>query len=152
MMDVPACLALRTPESTHAFAPSTIHFKSTHHMPTPDPLDNTAFGKVPYGHNALLQSIAIDIKEHFNGAKEKHVTVWATIRMAFRDELRDGSFTPEACDYQWEFVLILSLDDKREKIQRSIEFLDSKRAEMFGKLAARAKENLERLEKEGEDA
>lgn len=78
--------------------------------------------------------------------KLNRVVVWATSEAKFREEVMDGN-DEEDWVYKGEYVFIFSMDESG-KIERVVEFLDSKVAEKVMRLTGRAKENLERRENE----
>lgn len=78
--------------------------------------------------------------------KLNRIVVWATSEAKFREEVMDGN-DEEDWVYKGEYVFIFSMDESG-KIERVVEFLDSKVAEKVMRLTGRAKENLERRENE----
>lgn len=71
------------------------------------------------------------------------MVVWATSETRFHDEVMDGGIAAEEWKYRGEYIFILSMDEKGEKIERVVEFVDSKGTDRLRVLMARAKKNRE---------
>ena len=94
----------------------------------------------------LIERFPVTVKEIMEDEKLNRVVVWATSEAKFREEVMDGN-DEEDWVYKGEYVFIFSMDESG-KIERVVEFLDSKVAEKVMRLTGRAKENLERRENE----
>ena len=95
---------------------------------------------------SLIERFPVTAKEIIEDEKLNRVALWATSEAKFREEVMDED-DEEDWVYKGEYVFIFSIDESG-KIERVVEFLDSKVAEKGMELIGRAKENLERKEKE----
>ena len=69
------------------------------------------------------------------------MTVWATSDATFREEAKDND--PEIdWSYRGEYFFILVLNQAGDRIQRIVEFVDSKKVAGFQALRERASRNL----------
>lgn len=75
------------------------------------------------------------------------VLVWATGSPQWREEVKDYEvFSEEQWDYVGEFIFMLTMDEKGEKIVKIHEFVDSKGTDTkMWPLAQRALGNLQKL-------
>lgn len=75
------------------------------------------------------------------------VVVWATGSPQWREEVKDyAMFTEEQWIYVGEFVFMLTMDEKGEKITKIVEFVDSKGTDnKITPLMMRALGNLQNL-------
>ena len=130
-------LSVRSDDCTHIFAPSSLNL--------PPPKDNTTFAT----HLAHLREVMVGFpvtpKEMIDSANENTVTVWATSEVKFHVELMDDGLSAAEWAYRGEYIFILTMDPSGRRIQRIVEFLDSKGTERLLGLVARAKENRQRL-------
>jgi ketosteroid isomerase-like protein len=93
----------------------------------------------------IMSAFPVTAKEYVNG--ENAVTVWATSRTFFRDEVKDEGIAAEEWEYEGEYIFILFMDATGEKIVRVVEFLDSKKTgAQLQPLMKRARENLKKIE------
>lgn len=111
---------------THEFAPAS--------LAPPGPFTRDQFLK----HNAALRKIMtgfpVQAKEYVESEASNQVTVWATARARFREEvMEDGAEGDEESrkkwDYKGEYVMMFWMDEAGEKIVKTVEFLDSKATE-----------------------
>lgn len=72
--------------------------------------------------------------------KQNRVVVWATGKPMWKEEVMDGD--KKDWEIEGEYMFILSMNESGEKLERVVEFLDSKRTEELRVLAARAAKNL----------
>jgi len=70
------------------------------------------------------------------------VTVWARSAAVFREELKDEGLSQEEWRYCGEYVFMIWFEEGGKRIDRIVEFLDSKGTERFRGLVGRAKGNL----------
>lgn len=77
------------------------------------------------------------------------VVVWCTGSPQWREELKDYElFSEDQWGYVGEFIFMLTMDEKGEKITKIVEFVDSKGTDhKLWPLAERAMENLQNLQK-----
>lgn len=127
----------------HEFAPKS--------MNPPPSLDKAGF----LAHSSHLQEIMTGFPVHGNeyieSEGQNQVTVWATSRAEFRDDVKDDD--KEEWAYEGEYVFMFWMDESGEKIVRTVEFLDSEGTnKVLRPLMKRAKESraktLAALEKE----
>ncbi len=117
----------------HEFAPKS--------MNPPGPFSKAQF----LAHSASLRDIMtgfpVKAKEYVESESAHQVTVWATSKTEFRDEVKRGD-DEEGWVYEGEYVFMLWMDESGEKVVRVVEFLDSKGTiERLGVLMRRAREN-----------
>ncbi|RMJ20696.1 hypothetical protein PHISP_08434, partial [Aspergillus sp. HF37] len=55
----------------------------------------------------------------------------------FRDEARDSGLADEEWCYRGEYIFVLTLDEKRERVERVLEFVDIKGTERLRELMGR---------------
>jgi hypothetical protein len=133
-------LALRSPDCTHIFAPSTVGIPPKSNSAFATHIDNVV--------RPLLTSFPVTAKEiHVNEAAGQ-VTIWATGKPEFKAEAMglERAGEKEEWDYTGEYIFILDVNEEG-KVERVLEFLDSKATERLRGLMGRAKRNLG---KEGE--
>jgi hypothetical protein len=75
--------------------------------------------------------------------KQNRVVVWATGIVTWQEAAKDPGLTEEEWEFHGEYMFILSMDESGEKIERVVEFVDSKEAERLWMLAMRARKNVE---------
>ena len=96
----------------------------------------------------ILASLPVTAKEIFAHEGSNQVTIWATSNAIFQEEAKDEDSGVD-WSYHGEYIFILSLNQAGDKIERIVEFLDSKSVVEVGVLIQRAKSNLAaRKEKE----
>jgi len=84
-------------------------------------------------------------KEYIESESANQVTVWATSRTIFRDDVKDDGIGEEEWVYEGEYIFMLWMDESGEKIVRTVEFLDSKgTVEKLGALMKRANDNRDK--------
>ncbi|KAL1872052.1 hypothetical protein Daus18300_004421 [Diaporthe australafricana] len=112
----------------HEFAPAS--------LAPPGPFTRDQFLE----HNAALRKIMTGFpahaKEYVESEASNQVTVWATARARFRDEVvedgvagDDEEDRKKKWDYEGEYVFMMWMDETGEKVVRTVEFLDSKATE-----------------------
>ncbi|KAF8846984.1 hypothetical protein BDZ45DRAFT_682168 [Acephala macrosclerotiorum] len=131
-LDIDAHISLRSPKCTNIFAPSS----------QPAPLDDSGFAAHLSKLKAVIERFPVWPKEVMEDEKQNRVIIWAMGEAHFRDEVRDDGLTEEEWLYRGEYMFIFSMDKSGEKIERVVEFLDSKAAEKGRSLVRRATENL----------
>lgn len=82
-------------------------------------------------------------KEYLENESANQVTVWATSRAEFREEVKNsGSSVEEEWVYEGEYVFMFWMDDSGRKIVKTVEFLDSEGTnKVLGPLMGRARKN-----------
>lgn len=123
---------------THTFAPASI-------TPNPGPYDKRGF----IGHfthiGEVMTAFPVTGLEYIDSEAASRVTVWATSRPEWRDDVKDADADAESeveWDYRGEYVFFFTMDESGEKIVRTVEFLDSKQTvDRLMPLMRRAREN-----------
>ncbi|KAE8450082.1 hypothetical protein EG329_006863 [Mollisiaceae sp. DMI_Dod_QoI] len=134
-LDIPTHMSLRTPTCTQIFAPSSIH--------QPPPLTNSDFSVHLSKLKSIISHFPVWPKEIIEDERENRVVIWATSEATFKDEVRDEGLSEAEWGYKGEYVFMLTLDESGERIEKVVEFLDSKAAERARGLVRRALGNLE---------
>lgn len=125
-MDPEAMIALRTPTAIQYFAPAS--------LPPPEPKDNEGFA-AHLGHlKQVMECFPVEAKEIIESKEEKKVVIWATSQAKFKDGVKDNSISAEDWDFRGEYVFMFHFDATGEKIERVVEFLDSKGTVQLRKL------------------
>jgi hypothetical protein len=115
----------------------------------PGPFTKTTF----LAHGAYLSEIMtgfpVAATEHFECEATNTVAVWASSDAHFKKEVMDGD--EEDWKYKGEYVFMLWMNESGERIERTVEFLDSAatKERLFGVTArarARARANLAKIE------
>ena len=130
-------LSCRTPDCTQIFLPSSLALP---------PKDNAAFEAHLSHLHDYLKTFPVTVKEVMEDAKENKVVVWATSQANFHDEVKDGGLTEEEWAYHGEYVFILTMNENGDRLERIVEFLDSKGTERLWELMKRARGNKEKRE------
>jgi hypothetical protein len=138
-LDVEKHLSLRAPNCTHLLAPDTAI--------TQPPFSNSDFETHLMKLRGVIEQFPVWPKEVMEDEQQNRVIVWATGQPTFRKELRDDGLTEEEWVYKGEYIFIFSMDESGEKIERVVEFLDSKAVVQVRALVQRASANLERKNK-----
>ncbi|CZR64184.1 uncharacterized protein PAC_14081 [Phialocephala subalpina] len=132
-LDIDAHISLRAPTCSNIFTPSS----------QPPPLNNSGFAAHLSRLRAVIERFPVWPKEIMEDEKQNRVVIWATGEAHFKEEVRDGGLTQEEWLYKGEYMFIISLDGSGEKIERVVEFLDSKAADKGRSLVRRATGNLQ---------
>lgn len=135
-LDIEKHLSLRATSCIHIFAPDTA---ITH-----EPFSNSAFEAHLTKLRAVIERFPVWPKEVMEDEHQNRVIIWARGQPTFRNEVRDEGLSADEWVYKGEYVFILSMDESGEKIERVVEFLDSKAVVQGRALVARARGNLER--------
>jgi ketosteroid isomerase-like protein len=80
-------------------------------------------------------------------ADKNQVAVWATSQTKFHEEVKDAEVPEDEWQYKGEYMFLLNVDDSEEKIERVVEFVDSKGTEGLCGLMQRARLNKAELAK-----
>jgi ketosteroid isomerase-like protein len=124
--------SLKTPDCEHLFAPKSLN------MPVSN--NNAEFADHMTSLRRVLRGFSVYIKELW--ANGSQITVWATSETLFREEAMDTSIPQETWSFRGEYIFILEMNEKGDKIKRVVEFLDSKLTEELRELMKRARKNL----------
>lgn len=96
----------------------------------------------------IMTGFPVSIKECVESEGSNQVTVWATSRTEFREEVEDTEMSEQEWVYKGEYVFMFWMDDIGQKIVRTVEFLDSEGTNgVLRPLMKRARRNLEAYEK-----
>ena len=134
-LDGESNLALRTPGCSHTMAPASMNF-----LPT---MTNEQWAAHLSSMKQILAALPVTAKEIFEHPGSNQVTIWATSNATFRQEAKDEG-EDEGCDwsYHGEYIFILLFNQAGDKIERIVEFIDSKKVAELGTLLARARRNV----------
>jgi hypothetical protein len=135
-MDIATIMAIRTPSCTHHFHPSSLG-------PRP-PMDNTTFEASILRFKDIISGFPMTIKETLEDEKKNQIMVWAEGGQNWFPEAKDPGLSEEEWNFKREYIFILSMDESGEKIQKMVEFVDSKATEQLRVLGARAVENVKK--------
>ncbi|ORY11329.1 hypothetical protein BCR34DRAFT_624851 [Clohesyomyces aquaticus] len=126
-------ISLRSPTCTHIFAPASLSIP---------PKTNSDFAAHMLRLQEILIRFPVTAKEiHVNDEKRQAV-IWATGRPDFREEVRGNEEKgDEDWEYTGEYIFMLDVDGEG-RIERIVEFLDSKGTERLLGMVKRARENL----------
>ena len=139
-LDVSSAVALRAPDCLHTMAPASLNY--------PPNMTNEQFAAHLSSLKTMVAHLPVTPKEIFEHEGSNQVTIWATSNATFREEAKDEDSGID-WSYHGEYIFILSLNPAGDKIERIVEFLDSKRVVEVGELIKRARHNLAmRKEKE----
>jgi hypothetical protein len=129
---------LLTDDHIHEFSPKS--------MNPPGPFTKAGF----IAHSSTLREIMTGFpvigKEYLECESRNQVTVWATSRTEFREDVKDGdSLAAVDWVYEGEYVFMFWMDESGEKIVRTVEFLDSEGTnKVLRPLMKRARDNREK--------
>jgi hypothetical protein len=132
-LDLDANLALRTSDCTHIFAPASLKMSPS--------MNNEQWAAHAQSLKAILSSFPVEAKEIFAQEGSNHITIWATSDARFRDDVKDEESGLD-WSYYGEYIFVLQLNQAGDKIQRIVEFLDSKKVIDLGLVRARARANV----------
>jgi hypothetical protein len=132
--------SLLTPTYTHIFRPSS-------QPPAQNYAQFTAHIK---NLQTIIDRFPVWPNEVMEDESQNRVIVWCGGEAVFKDEFKDEGATVEEWTYKGEYMFVFSLDETREKIERVMEFLDSKAADHARDLMKRAAVNFQRKNKVGE--
>lgn len=137
-LSIDTFLALQATTCHHIFAPTS--------LPPPAPLDNAGFAAHLKGLRTILEAFPVHAKEIVEDQEKNQVVIWATSETKFFDAVKDSGLSDEEWIYRGEYIFILTMDKSQEKIERVIEFLDSKATERLRELMRRAKDNKQKID------
>ena len=90
----------------------------------------------------MAKEMPLTTKEIMEDEKQNRVIVWCSGVLRFKDIVKDPGLSDDEWEYHGEYIFILSMDESGEKVERSLEFVDSKATERLRILMARAHNNL----------
>jgi len=127
-------VALRAPDCRHIMAPASLNFGPSK--------TNEQFAAHISGVKEIFAALPVTATEIFEQPDSHQVTIWATSDGTFREEVKDDEEPRVDWSYRGEYMFVLVFNRAGDKIERIIEFLDSKRVEEVRVLMDRAKRNL----------
>lgn len=104
------------------------------------PMDNATYAENIFRLTHVLNSFPFTIKEISDNPTENQVLVWGTAVPEWKEEVMDGEKTE--WEYVGEYMFLINFEEGGEKINRIVEFLDSKATESLHGLMKRAMQNL----------
>ncbi|KUI66982.1 hypothetical protein VM1G_01922 [Cytospora mali] len=126
-IDTETLASVLSDDHVHQFAPASLSL--------PGPFTKQDF----LDHSARLRRVMtgfpVYAKEYVESESANQVTVWATSKAQFREEVMDdddnggGGSGEGKWVFEGEYVFMLWMDESGEKIRRTVEFLDSKATE-----------------------
>ncbi|CZR67671.1 uncharacterized protein PAC_17570 [Phialocephala subalpina] len=134
-VDLLGLMAIRSPTCLHYFAPTASS------GPRP-PLDNTTYEAHMNQFGAVAQAFPMTIKEIMEDQTQNRVMIWATGGATWKDEAMDSGLSAEEWKFEGEWMFIFSMDESGEKIDRVVEFVDTKATDKLRTLMARALGNV----------
>lgn len=132
-LDAAAVLAITTENYGHTMTPASMGISKN------GPMSRTYFAEYMDGMRGLLRGFPVRAKEIWPNPALRQVVVWADSKTEFHEhvkDVRDGN--EDEWDFRGEYIFVLFMDHSGEKVERVIEFLDSKVSEDFKGLMARA--------------
>ena len=90
---------------------------------------------------SILSTFPVEAREIFASEGSNQVTIWATSNAVFREEATDADSGLD-WSYQGEYIFVLVLNDNGDKIERILEFLDSKKVADMQEKLKRARSNV----------
>ncbi|KAL9620137.1 MAG: hypothetical protein Q9160_005343 [Pyrenula sp. 1 TL-2023] len=133
--------SLISPSYTHTFAPSS---PLKDFLPNAEPFSREGILAHMSHLKEVMAGFPVTAKEIVYSEESNCVVVWAGSRAVWREELMDE--VEGGWDYEGEYVFMLWTDEKGEKVEKTVEFVDSMgTVGRFRELAGRARGNLERI-------
>lgn len=120
-LDVANLRPIQAESYTHQFAPASLN------IPV---LSRDQFDAHITHIREVLKSFAGGAKETWVNTELRQVTMWATAVPQFHDHIIESDPTRQ-WHYQGEYIFTLFMDDSGQKIERVIEFMDSKVTEQL---------------------
>jgi len=138
-LDVPTMLSRRTNECVHTFLPSSIA------MP---PKDNTAFGEHVSRIREIMPKFPVTAKEVMEDEGKNTVIIHAVSQAYFHDSVKDEGIPSDDWRYQGEYIFMLTMTEAGDKVNKVVEFVDSKGTQTVLGLIKRARANKEKADAE----
>jgi len=113
----------------------------------PPALDNAAFATHISHLQEIMTSFLVIAKEVSEDQEQNQVIIWATSKAGFHKDLKDARIANEEWAYRGVYIFILAMDETGQKVDRVIEFVDSKETERLKGLIMRARANKAQREK-----
>lgn len=121
--DAETLASILAEDHVHQFAPASLH--------PPGPFTKQEFIDYSGRLRRIMTGFPVYGNEYIESDVANQVTVWATSRTQFREEVMDidESKGKGEWDFEGEYVFMFWMDESGEKIRRTVEFLDSKGTE-----------------------
>jgi ketosteroid isomerase-like protein len=144
-LDTQALDSLLAENYTHQLTPTSLNRLA------PGPVDKQGVLEHYNRLRNVMTGFPVTAKEYIENESSNRVTIWASSKTVFRDDVKDDGISQKEWIYEGEYIFLLTMDETGEKIIRIVEFLDSKAmVDKLRPLIKRANENREsRLEAEG---
>ncbi|KAF7346471.1 hypothetical protein MSAN_01875100 [Mycena sanguinolenta] len=113
----------------HEFAPASANL--------PPPRNREEFAEHIRHLKGVLRSFPVHAKQMWPNPALKQVLIWADAETEFHPHVRDNE-DAEEWRYRGEYMFLLTMDQSGEKIERVLEFLDSKGTDRARGLFGRA--------------
>ena len=107
-------------------------------------MDNTTYEAQLVRFKDIITGFPMTIKETLEDEKKNQIMVWAEGGQSWAPEAKDPGLSEEEWNFTREYIFILSLDESGEKVERTVEFVDTKATEQLRMLFARAMENIKK--------
>ncbi|KAK7719875.1 hypothetical protein SLS64_002056 [Diaporthe eres] len=134
-LDSDTLASVLAPDYTHHFAPASLAF--------PGPFTKEQFVKHGAALRKIMTGFPVYAREYVESEASNQVTVWATSRALFREEVVRDEEDKEKWNFEGEYVFMFWMDETGEKIVRTVEFLDSKGTESVRPLLKIANEKMQ---------
>ena len=138
-LDVTTMLSRRTKDCMHTFLPSS--------MALP-PKDNAAFGEHISRLREVMPKFPVIAKEVMEDERKNVAIVHAVSQAYFYDAVKDDGIPPDDWTYQGEYIFVLTMTEAGDKVEKVVEFVDSKGTERLLGLIKRARANKEKVDAE----
>ena len=126
-------IALRTQDCRHTMAPASMGYKSD--------MTNDQWATHLDTIKPLLSAFPVTAKEVLTSEGSNIVSVWATSEAIFKDEVKESDASV-GWRYEGEYLFVFTMNAKGDRIERILEFIDSKKVAEIQVLMAKAKQNL----------
>jgi hypothetical protein len=135
-MDFSTIMAMRAPSCTHHFHPSSLGIRP--------PINNATYEVNLVRFKEIISGFPMTIKETLEDEKKNQIMIWAEGGQTWFPEAKDPGLSDDEWNFTREYIFILSLDESGEKIEKMVEFVDTKATEQLRLLLARAQENVKK--------
>jgi hypothetical protein len=132
VLDLSAIMSLRSATCTHIFAPGER-----------PPVDNTTYEAGLHRFKDIIFGFPVTVKEVMEDEKLNRIIFWASGGVRWNPAAKDPGLSEEEWNFKGEYMIVLSMDETGEKIERVLEFVDSKATEYLRTLMARAWVNIQ---------
>lgn len=136
-LDTDTLASVLAPDHSHHFAPASLNF--------PGPFTREQFLEHSGALRRIMAGFPVYAREYVESEASNQVTVWATSRARFRDEVMgDEEQERKKWEFEGEYIFMFWMDETGDKIVRTVEFLDSKGSEYgLRPLLKRANEKMQ---------